>query len=196
MGVGRWDRVRVRVRVEFEFELELLVFSCSILSCPILSCLVCCIEDPDLPNLEVGPDGKLTISTSPDCCDIMFMLPCFYFVGCCLPGVQCITLEFDDVSRRVKLSRNPGYLFCLKRTDEFSYEEIGNIGFKSLHMRTNSIPMYSEVLVLRDGRTFVLNHVADYLQIQTYCAQLHRFIFGRNNPNYIVPTTFAIIGSL
>jgi hypothetical protein len=188
--------VRVRVRVEFEFELDLLVFSCSILSCPILSGLVCCIEDPDLPNLEVGPDGKLTISTGPSCVDIVFMLPNFLFLGCCLPGSQCFTLEFDDVSRRVKLSRNPGYLFCLKRTDEFSYEEIGNIGFTSLHMRINSIMMYSEVLVLRDGRTFVLNHVESHHKIQRYCAQLHRFIFGRNNPNYIVPTTFAIIGSL
>ena len=150
--------------------------------------------EEDLPDLQVGPDGKLTISARPDCDHICMMCPCFMCLGCCcLPGSECLTVEFDDVSRRVKLSRNPGYLLCLKRTDEFSYEEIGNVAFTYRGLNYK-IRTYSDVLVLRDGRTFVLKNIDSHRKILRRCAQLHRFIFGRNNPNYIVPETFVIIG--
>jgi hypothetical protein len=150
-------------------------------------------KNPDLPHLQVGPDGKLTLQARPDWAHILFMLPNFLCFGCCLSGSHCLTLEFDDVSRRVKYSRNPGYLLCLKRTDEFSYEEIGNVGCSICGFSLGNKYSYTDVLVLRDGRTFVLTHVASHSEIERHCAQLHRFIFGRNNPNYIVPRYYHIL---
>ncbi len=46
----------------------------------------------------------------------------------------------------------PGCPLFLKRTDEFTYEDIGNIAFKSLNLEINGVLMYIDVLVLRDGR--------------------------------------------
>lgn len=162
-------------------------------------------------SLQVDPGNKkLVLHYSPDCINIM-MMPCCC-IGCCTSNT--VTLEFDDNSRTVQISNYRGFCFPFEKTYDYPYEMIGNVcerptglswprgSIRDCSFILNAIVgqtrmVKTPVLKMRDNNYFKCGpddlHASrqDY---QDHIFALHYFVFGRYNPNYVVPSEIPSFG--
>lgn len=157
------------------------------------------VGKPEVPvakksKFSVNSEGKLVLYSFPSCFDIMFMLPIFLCVGCCISATT--KTVFDDRQQMVHSQFARGFIFivpCFRSYKTFSYDDIGNIGLKDSNSTINDQTLYIPVIILKNG-TFVQFATGDIMsEVKEDVLGLHNFIFGKNNPNYSAPVLQSLI---
>eukprot|EP00760_Papus_ankaliazontas_P039222 PhM_4_TR9517/c1_g3_i1/m.98326 len=153
--------------------------------------------DEDVPKALRGmaPDraGQCTVTLSPTCLDKCFMLPFpFLGIGCCMSRTTVLT--FDDDAECVVMKSNPGYLFCLRKTTEIAYKDVGNIAAQHVSgVQINDQPAYRVVLLDRSANVHRLTGDMMMVEANKYAAALHKYMFGRANPEtYSAPSIMTM----
>jgi hypothetical protein len=155
--------------------------------------------------LQVDPaNNKLVLRYSPHWLNIMTM-PCCC-IGCCTSDT--VTLEFDDSSRTIHISNYRGFCFPFKKKYDYPYDMIGNVCQRptGLEWPVGSIRDYSfilcqnrmvhtPVLLMRDNNYFKCGPddlIASKQEYEDHFFALHRFVFGRYNPEYVAPSVIPL----
>ena len=125
------------------------------------------------------------------------MCPCCAFFGCCL--TVSANVSFDDNLEVVHISNWPGYLCvppCLMWTT-IRYGDIANIGIRNTGISEGSEhnlqPLYDSVLVTRNRKIWNVGERGRISEIQQNVLNLHRFVFGRGNPDYKPPASVLLL---
>jgi hypothetical protein len=148
------------------------------------------------PQLEADPSGMLQIKISPSCSSTLFMLPTFFFVGCCLSSSKRIL--FNDTQQTVTITSNPG-LCCVPpfvSTKVVAYGDIANVVLvRNPYIRTNGHATFDIKLLLRNEQQVTLTAESDVLctAMQADALAYHRFLFGRADPaTYQAPSSHSL----
>jgi len=138
-------------------------------------------------------NGKLKIEERPGCVSICFMIPYPFFCGGCCYAVSC-DLIFDDSSQTFNITSWPGFLCCFaKSRSHIEYTHIGNFALEESCCMLNRSTMYFPMIVLKDGTKLYIGDSELLRNVGPKLLALHRFIFGRSNPNYVVPDVKTLI---
>jgi len=145
------------------------------------------------PQLQTDQHGRLEVKTRPDCMMKCFMIPFpFLCIGCCMS--ESSNLVFDDRKQQVSVNSYSGYCWCCGQGRDIRYDEIANVVAKSSNMRINNRPAYSVCFLLRSGDTVRIRGAALMEDIEPTLFSIHRFLFGRGDPQaYQPPSVYSIL---
>jgi hypothetical protein len=150
------------------------------------------------PNEFVGSNGVYKFRGTPGCPEIMFYMPFpFFCMGCCMFNASDLT--FDDNTRTLTAETWTGHLHYFGCTSSklYEYEMIGNVGFEVTNMsegsKTSRTHYYEIVIVLRNGDKIKTGRRELGIDASMILVlEWHKFIFGRNNPNYVAPPAITL----
>ena len=136
--------------------------------------------------------GRIELHASPSCLETVSMLPFpFFCLGCFISRTADIV--FDDETKSVTFSGNPGYLFCLKKSETISYDSIGNVALVLGSYTINDVKTFELTLLLKDGRRIPMTGPQFATVLEPKALALHRFLFARGNPMYRTPILLELV---
>eukprot|EP00756_Hemistasia_phaeocysticola_P051659 Hpha_TRINITY_DN26833_c0_g1::TRINITY_DN26833_c0_g1_i1::g.17276::m.17276 len=136
--------------------------------------------------------NRTEVEYGPPCWMCPFFMPFpFFCLGCCL--TQTTKAVFDDTASTITLTTYCGKCCCCAETRIIPYDTVGNVALGATNVRINRLSAYEIVLVLRDGEKVCLGTAAPMHDIQWDFWEWHKFLFGRNDSEYVRPEPYLMI---
>jgi hypothetical protein len=145
------------------------------------------------PLLRQVGDGRFSVESPLPCYAYLFMIPFpFFCLGCCIFGASSIT--FDDTTLEVTAKRWKGVFSCCPKEQRvISYRSIANVVIFLTNMSVNRVTQQGWGLLLTDGSVFKGDASGSSPAVtQEHALEVHRFIFGRANPDYRPPDPYSL----
>jgi len=131
-------------------------------------------------------NGIVAVETPLPSLAYLFMLPFpFFCMGCCL--FRQSKLVFDENTRLIKVTVRKGACPCSTQKT-FSYNDIGNVAVVRTTVRIDGVRMHETLILLRDSTKIRTGRLESKEGAFAFAKEIHHFIFGRSDNNYIPPT--------
>ena len=156
-------------------------------------------QEPIPCHNEFKPTSTQGVSKyeyTPGCPFTMLYLPFpFLCMGCFL--FKSSDLTFDDNKNMLNAKTWSGHLHlfgggCVDEQN-IEYDQIGKVGWKTTNMEVNGVPQYAIVIVKKNGSQIATGRTGNgHAETYGIALEWHRFIFGRNDPNYVKPAPSSL----